>query len=496
MQVSIPENDEWGQPLSLEDKPLLPWPQNVLPQILEDFIRELARSTETPVELSAMLALAVLATASQKKYQVQIKEDYYEPTNLWTLAILPPASRKSSVYKEATRSLREWEFGQRAIASPLIKSVESNFKTMEARLKGLRAKAAKASNELDYSALQKQIEHFEEELPKVPSYPQLWASDVTNEQLGVIMAANEDAMALLSEEGGMFDIISGLYSDGKSNIDLLLQAHAGASVRVDRGSRPSIFMDRAILTIGLTVQPVIIRKICNNKTFRGRGLLGRFLYVIPKSNIGTRNLEEPPMPPEYAERFQRVIVAILNHNIPISEGKHVLYSLQLDEMAYSKWLEYAKYIEMMMGEEIGRLSHITDWAGKLPGAIARIAGLLHIFRYAHKKPHEYKISLEDMSAAIKIGHALTSHALVVFDLLQEDDAMNVARLIYLWIREQKRLMFSRRECSRKFRGFDKNELKAGLEKLEEAEITRQLQQTQFSGRPSDRYLVNPKVLEM
>lgn len=41
-------------------------------------------------ELSAMLALAVVATASQKKYQVQIKEGYHEPTNLWTIGILPP----------------------------------------------------------------------------------------------------------------------------------------------------------------------------------------------------------------------------------------------------------------------------------------------------------------------------------------------------------------------------------------------------------------------
>ena len=34
------------------------------------------------------------------------------------------------------------------------------------------------------------------------------------------MAANNEAMAVLSDEGGIFDILSGLYSDGKANIDL------------------------------------------------------------------------------------------------------------------------------------------------------------------------------------------------------------------------------------------------------------------------------------
>lgn len=495
MQDSIPENDEWGLPLSLERKPLLSWPQNILPNALEDFVCELARSTETPVELSAMLVLAVVATASQKKYQVQIKEGYHEPTNLWTIGILPPASRKSSVYKEATEPLKAWESKQKIAAEPFIKSAESNLKTMEVRLKALRAQAAKASNEHDYGKLQEQIEKLECDLPKTSTYPQIWASDVTNEQLGVIMANNEDAMALLSDEGGIFDIISGLYTDGRSNIDLFLQAHAGGSVRVDRGSRPPIFMERAVLTMGLTVQPLIIRQICSNKTYRGRGLLGRFLYVIPQSNIGKRTLEELPMPIECVESFRSIINAILNHNILIKDGAQELHTLKLDEEAYIKWLEYAKCNEAMMGEEIGHLSHITDWAGKLPGAIARIAGLLHVVRYAHGCPWNHNISLQDMSAAVRIGHTLTSHALAVFDLLQEDDSMNVARSIYQWIKEQKLEIFSRRQCSRKFRRYNKTELQAGLIQLDDAEIVRKLDRAQSIGRPKDLYLVNPNVFK-
>ena len=80
--------------------------------------------------------------------------------------------------------------------------------------------------------------------------------------------------------------------------------------------------------------------------------------------------------------------------------------------AYEKWLSYAKTVEVLMGDDIGHLSHITDWAGKLPGAIARIAALIHIMRYAYQNPWQYLISFEDMASAVKIGHVLTNHALV------------------------------------------------------------------------------------
>ncbi len=493
MQDLYPNNDEWGEPLSLVGRALPSWPQNVFPDAMEDFVRELARFTETPIELSAMLAITAVATASHKKYQVQVKEGYCEPVNLWTIGILPPASRKSSVYKEIAAPLKEWERDQKAALEPLIRSAESNLKTQEARLKILRMQAAKASNDHDYAILQEKIEQLESALTAIPGYPRIWASDVTNEQLGVIMAANGDAMALLSDEGGIFDIITGLYSDGQSNIDLFLQAHAGSSFRVDRGSRPPIFMERAVLTMGLTVQPHVIKKITSNKTFRGRGLLGRFLYVLPKSNIGSRTLDEPPMSPECSARFRAIITAILNQLTPATDTIGI-HTLQLDGEAYGKWLEFAKCIETLMGEDIGFLSHITDWAGKLPGAVARLAALLHIARYAHQHPHERKISLHDMSAAVKIGHTLLHHALAIFDLLQEDDAMQIARSIYHWIKEQNLEQFSLRDCKRKFRRL-KDSVPAGLLVLEEAEIIRGWEKAPSVGRRSDMYSVNPKVLE-
>ncbi len=494
MQDTTSNIHDWNLPLPLEEVPLLPWPENVFPAPFDKFVKELARSTETPIELSAMLTLAAVATAAQKKYFIQIKSDYFERVNIWPVIILPPASRKSRVFSEITAPLKMWEYEQKKVLEPLIQSETSRRKTMEVRLKELRNTAAKTNEEPEYKNIQEKIELLEKELCEIPVFPQIWTSDVTPEHLGTIMAANDEAMAVLSDEGGIFDILGGLYSDGKANIDLFLQSHSASSVRVDRGSRPPIFMQRAVLTMGLTVQPEVIRNICRNKTFRGRGLLGRFLYAMPKSNIGSRNFNEASMSREHIQLYQDALKGILNQPYNIVDGINSLYGLSMTSEAYEKWLEHAKAIEVLMGEDMDYLTHISDWAGKLPGTVARISGLLHIMRYAKQKPWEQPISLDDMTAAVKIGHALINHALAVFDLLQQDNAMQVARNIVQWLKKNKIERLTRRDFKRKFRRLKEEELNSSLEILKEKEILREAEdKLKKIGRPSDVFDVNPHI---
>ena len=120
------------------------------------------------------------------------------------------------------------------------------------------------------------------------------------------------------------------------------------------------------------------------------------------------------MTKETIAAYQNAIKHLLTQLTSQLDGKmNKRHTLSLSPEAYKKWLDYAKTVESLMGEEIGHLSHITDWAGKLPGAIARIAAVLHIMRYADDAPWLYPISIEEMAAAVKIGHCLINHALAV-----------------------------------------------------------------------------------
>lgn len=492
MQELNSSTKNWNPPIPLDEEAyLLPWPDNVYPEPFNAFINELSRSTETPIELSATLLLAVVATAVQTSFQVQIKEDYYEPLCLWVLPILPPGERKSRVYTEITQPLKEWELERKKLMDPIIQSAASKNKTMEVRLKELRNKAAKAEGG-NFSAIQQQIEALEKEIIPIPSHPRIWTGDITPEHLGTLMALNQECASVLNDEGGIFSILAGLYSDGNPNIDLVLQGHAASPVRVDRGSRESVVLNRPVLTIGITVQPQTIKEICSNKTFRGRGLLGRFLYVMPKSKIGLRTLEEPPISQEVVIQYRQIVKTLLN--LRQTKDKQQLRNLKLSVEAYQKWKEYAKLIEKLMGEEIGKLTHMTDWAGKLAGAIGRIAGLIHCMRYANSNPLDHEISFNDMQAAVKIGHCLTNHAVAVFDLLHQDGALPIGRQLLNWIKYQKLTQFKFRDVQRKFRRF-KRELEPVLTLLKEHEIIQEWELKPQHGRPSRMFDVNPFIFE-
>ena len=115
----------------------------------------------------------------------------------------------------------------------------------------------------------------------------LFADDVTAEKLASVLAENNSRAAIVSPEGGIFDILKGLYTS-TVNIDTILKGHSGDSIRVDRIGRPSETILHPALTMLLAVQPEVLNGMMSNSTFRGRGLTARFMYCMPKSIVGKR----------------------------------------------------------------------------------------------------------------------------------------------------------------------------------------------------------------
>lgn len=486
---------DWQAPVSLTTASLPPWPDDVFPDSVQNFVRSLAVSTETPLELPALLVLASIAAAAQGKYRVRVKHDYFEPVNIWTCAALPPASRKTAVQNAATAPLTAWEKLQREITEPLIKAAQSENATIAEQVKELRKTAKKAEGS-ELARLKKEIAELEAEVPEIPTMPQVWAQDITTEHLGTIMGHNNERMAVMSDEAGIFDILAGKYSGGVPNIDLYLQGHAGSPVKVDRGSRPSIFMQSPTLPLGLSPQPEVLRGLTDNKSFRGRGLLGRFLYALPPSNLGYRTLDTRPLLDDYKMRYEGILTALLNHGMASNaEGEPVAHILKLSAGAQQAWQAFAHKIEAGMREG-GTFAHITDWAGKFPGAMARVAALLHITRHAFGKPAEYEISLQDMQAALRMADALSIHALAVFDLMGADPALDGARHVLRWIEREGKPAFTFRDChyAHKTRYKRTSELEPVIEVLIERHYIRPRVVKLVQGRPSRLYEINPAIL--
>jgi bifunctional DNA primase/polymerase-like protein/uncharacterized protein DUF3987/primase-like protein len=98
-----------SDPISLDAPMLPPLVSGIFPTWAESFIDAVARATETPRELAAMMELGTIATALQRKFVVQVQPGYVEPLNLWALPALPSGHRKTQVQHAHTRPLRRWE---------------------------------------------------------------------------------------------------------------------------------------------------------------------------------------------------------------------------------------------------------------------------------------------------------------------------------------------------------------------------------------------------
>ena len=296
LACAAPPPEDWPElvPLNTPNLPRLDLAH--LPGWAGDYASAIAADTETPPELAAGMVLVTCATAAARRLRVMVKPGYCEPCNLWVVVALPPGNRKSAVQCAATAPLLAWERDQAAIMVPEIKRLTSERKTLEARAKEQRSKAAKEQDNAKAEERAREAAEIEAELPEIPMQAQIWTSDATPERLGALLAEQGECMAWLSSEGGVFDLLQGRYSNGILNLDLVLKAHSGDAERVDRGSRPPVFLNSPRLSIGLSPQPDVLRGLAAKPGFRGRGLLGRFLYLLPLSPLGYRTLESHPVP--------------------------------------------------------------------------------------------------------------------------------------------------------------------------------------------------------
>ena len=464
-----------------------------------DYARALATDTETPPELAAGMILVTCAAAAARRLRVMVKPGYCEPCNLWAVVALPSGNRKSAVQAAAAAPLVAWERDQVSTLETEIKRITSERKTLEARANAIRNKAVREKDPDKAGDLKQEAATLEADLPDVPAIPQIWTSDATPERLGSLLADHGECLAWLSSEGGVFDLLQGRYSNGIPNLDLVLKAHSGDPERVDRVGRPPVLLRHPRLSIGLSPQPYVLRGLATKPGFRGRGLLARFLYLLPPSPLGFRTLESIPVAESNRDAYEAGVRAMLDWEPVIDEHDdqqpHVLH---LSEDAYTEWLDFARAIEVQMRPG-GQLEHFTDWAGKAPGASARLAGVLHGIEHAHGRPWETDITVETMTASLELMAVITCHSLAALDMMGADPTIASARTVWAWVERGRRGRFVVRDAFNALRStFPRvQKLREALEVLEERGYLEVIDPSRSSpGRPpSPMVRVRPDIVK-
>lgn len=492
-----PAPEPWPDLQRYEEVDVPEFPTHALPSPVREWVEAESVATQTPPDLAALLALAFCAATIARRLTVQPRSSWTEPTNVYVAVVLDPAIRKSAVFADATKPLCDLEQEEVDAARERVAVEQSQKRRAQKQLEKLDREIAKnptADKIAQADDLARELSNGPE-----PVLPRRIVDDATQEKLGMMLAEQGGRMGSMSPEGGVFDHMAGQYSkSGIASFDTYLKAHSGDSLRTERVTRQPVYVERPALTIAYAIQWAVLQGLNQKQTFRGRGLLGRFLYAAPKSWIGERLIAPPSVPEEVVQGYHQLVRKL---GVCELEG-----CLRLETKAVELLADWEQHVEHMLGDG-GELSAIRDWGGKLVGQTVRLAGILHCIKHAGDNSLLAAIDSETIHSAITIAKYLIPHAeYVLSEMAKDSDDESgctpvAARTLLGWIKRKKKEHFTKRVAHQGISLFKRQNtdvLDAILRELCERGYLREIPATPKSGpgRPaSPVFEVNPAFLE-
>ena len=216
--------------------------------------------------------------------------------------------------------------------------------------------------------------------------------------------------------------------------------------------------------------------------------MARFLYSNCKHQAGYRGRQEETIPNTIIHKYKEHIRRLMETPLETVE-------LNLSQDAQVAWNTFYDDVESFM-QAGGRLYELKDWGSKLPGAVARIAGLLHCAEHGQKGANK-AINVGVVDASVAIGRYFLEHALASFGYMKEEPQIESAKKILEYLKHNKPERFKGRDILRNKNAFKKmEEIASGLKLLVERNYIREKERnTNGHGRPeATTYEVNPKSL--
>jgi hypothetical protein len=305
--------------------------------------------------------------------------------------------------------------------------------------------------------------------------------------LAGLLKAQGSVFALVSAEGGgLFENI-GRYSD-KGGLEIYLNGYSGDRIRVDRKNSDCIVIDRPTLSLLAPCQPSVITDLFADKQKAGRGLLSRILFVKCLSRVGARKPTSQYFDTRVSGNYRNLCYNMLS----AGSGGDLVY----DKDGFAVYCDFFNEIEPQLTPDIGELSNIAEWAGKLHGQMTRIAGLIHCINAYERgqDPIAIGINESEAKAAVILARYFLAHAKAVY--MEQSEPPEISDARYLWgrIKSIKSLKIAKRDLIRKVQGKQDFNLDSSLDTLVERGYIRiRRSESGKAGRPSETILINPIV---
>lgn len=425
-------------PIAAALPPALSW--------LRDWWQAVAHAYQVPTDMPAMLCLPYVSVAIAKHLEIHIVGTWREQSALWTLIPMESGERKSAILHELAKPLFAWQIKERARADEAIATWTADYGVATRMAKEAIAKASKDGNVIS-------ARHAELEVQRLkvaqPFRPQIVVTDATNEGIAKALSRNHERLLLAAPEADALEVVLGRYSVGnQSAMGAFLSGHAGdhfAPARVGDGSPE---LDEPALSVALAPQPDSVQRLLASPEAHAKGFCARFLYAMPASRMGWREIVPQGVPESLEVRWHRALTWLLERPFPARPE-----SVRLSQDALSLFLAFAAEIEEAMRtrfEEGSRTSPSPAWYSKLPGAIARIALTLYGLQVADDPRRAAEVDVDTMEAALAWAPYLEAHHRRAMGA--EDRDSGIARRVLDWLERTGIKEFSRRQAFQALKG--------------------------------------------
>lgn len=337
------------------DPPSLPC--GILPDIIERFAVDQARTMGADPAGIAISAVTVCAAAIPDKIQLQVKKHHTgwrESARLWVALVGPVSSMKSPIMAAAVRPIRR---------------IDSDM----------------ARNHSEERAKYNQLSAEERKKVDPPKQTRLLLQDTTIEAAQEVLKDSPDGVLCYQDElsgwFGSMDKYSGSSRGSAKDRAFWLEAYNGAPYSVTRVGRGSTFIENLSISILGGIQPEPIRKLVEDSM--DDGLLQRLLPIVLRPAVEGR---DEPMTDE-VEEYATLIHRLYNLDNPMLNYGSVAgnpTTLRFDDEAQSLRQELErKHLEFQQCEAIN--SKLAAHIGKYNGIFARLCVVWHCVEHAGAK---------------------------------------------------------------------------------------------------------------
>jgi hypothetical protein len=375
---------------------LASFPQESLPKLLADFIKETAGCNAGTTDGVGLSVLITLGTAIGNSAEILIDEGWKESALLWGAYVADPGSNKSGI---STAGIK-----------PLEKIQEKNYQLYSAQYEEYEA-MLEEYKQLQISKKKSGAEPLLK--PIEPKFNQLIVNDTTMEALAIVIEHNpRGVMAEFDELVNFMEQMDMYRSGNGADKGKWLSIYVRKSFPINRASKRPKQVEKPFVSVYGNITPDNLNRIISKTR---DGFSDRFLFAYPEKILPYYNPNIVDI--KLVEVYEKIIDRLLNLHTDLKNPLQVKYTSDAKKL----WNKYHDYLVNKTSE--------PDFPKRLDGAFSKFRGIfsrivliLHLTKYVMQETAQKEfVDVDTVEQAFKLVMYYIAHTKKVYNVVDRND---------------------------------------------------------------------------